>query len=133
MKPFIFRARNFIFRKVLLSHDKRIVLKPKAFVLTLLIGLTAVYSLVKLTKRTSMKKVFEYDLMLDIMNSQNISNRKIMCPAKRLNDSFNQNQKFIEKYYLSLNALNKRESNAEKLFSISSYSLKLEDTRKPEE
>lgn len=97
--------------------------------MTLLIALTAVYSLVELSKRTSMKKVFEYDLMLDIMNSQNISNRKIMCPVKRLNDSFNQNKKFTEKYYLSLNALNKRESNA----SSSSYSLKLTDKRKPDE
>lgn len=129
MKPFIFRARNFIFRKILLSHDNRMVLKPKALLMTLLIALTAVYSLVELSKRTSMKKVFEYDLMLDIMNSQNISNRKIMCPVKRLNDSFNQNKKFTEKYYLSLNALNKRESNA----SSSSYSLKLTDKRKPDE
>lgn len=133
MKTLIFRVRNFIFRKLLLSNDNRVVLKPGPLLLALLIALATLFSFIELTRRTSMKKVFEYDLMLDIMNSQNISNRKIMCPVKKLNDSFNQNQMFIKKYYLNLDHVNKHDSNSEGKFVGNSYSMNLTDTRKQEE
>jgi hypothetical protein len=129
MKIFIVRALNFVIRKLFLSHDNRLELKPKAILLALLWLAIIIYSIIELVGKLSVRQIFEYDLMLDIINSQNITNRKIMCPVKRLNDSFNMKKKFTETYYLNIGIFNKHTASYKKQFSSISYSLDLKDEK----
>jgi hypothetical protein len=129
MKIFIVRALNFVIRKLFLSHDNRLELKPKAILLALFWLAIIIYSIIELVGKLSVRQIFEYDLMLDIINSQNITNRKIMCPVKRLNDSFNMKKKFTETYYLNIGIFNKHTASYKKQFSSISYSLDLKDEK----
>ena len=127
LRLIIFRFQSFLVRRHFISNDNRIVLKPKALLLTFLLVIAAIYGIDKLLNNPKMS--FEYDLMLDVATSQNISNSRIICSSKRINDTFSINKIFIDNYFLKLDMLAKRNASYKKQFSSISYSLDLKDEK----
>lgn len=80
-----------------------------------------------------MQKPPEYDLMLDVATSQNISNGNIMCDTRKINDLFSENRKFMDIYFLKVTDSIKRQAVNDYKYSSIDYSLNLTDKNKEAE
>lgn len=70
----------------------------------------------------------EYDLMWDALQTQNVSNYKIMCDVKRLNDTFHFEQKFMNDHYLDLDISNIRLAYRKKMYSNIFYDFNINNS-----
>lgn len=123
LRLLVFRALSYVVRKLFLSHDNRIVFKPRELLIALLLVSTTVLALVLLLTGRSP----EYDLMLDVATSQNISNGNIVCKNKKINDLFSENRKFMDTYFLKVTGSMKRQAVIEHKYSSIDYSLNITD------
>jgi len=117
------RLLNFVFSYFFLSKEHR----PQLKVRTILISALVIVIFFKIGYKVSfMYTGAEYDLMLDALQTQNVTNYKIMCANKRINDSFTRNQLFFADHYLNLGMEHVRRASIDKnMHSAVVYDLNL--------
>ena len=112
MRLFVVRLLNYFLRSLFLSEDNRPQLKVRLLLITALVIVAFVKAIFQIS--FMIYTAAEYDLMWDALQTQNVSNYKIMCDSKRINDSFTRSQQFFADYYLSLGMEHVRRANVNK-------------------
>jgi len=124
MRLIVVRFFNYFLRLLFLSEDNRPQLKVRILLITALVIVAIIKVLLQISQM--IYTAVEYDLMWDALQTQNVSNYKIMCDTRRINDSFARNQQFLADYYLSLGMDHvRRANNNKKMYSNIVYDLNL--------